>query len=389
MTLMQPVHIVGAGIGGLTLARCLRYKGIQAVIFEKNPSPAYHNYGISLQPWTCRLLVKILGIDEKTFVRKVAVDGLRGGQGIAYADEHPLISTSQSETGLSPFRAHRGRLEALLREDLDEKVKWGYALQNIASHTASGTGHLLAFKDKESVNSRFVVDTLGVHSQIRRSLLPDLELNVLPYVVFRGTRRIEEVKFKDLYQERFGSGNIVEMKQADVLLQISINNYTPDDGGVDISLIYSRPARSNDALHRPGRITGESSNIADAFFDEVSNLGELEQPFQDAFDEKKVRSGRTLHWLMRDLLVPLEELKGLAERGVVVVGDAAHALPILGGDGACFAIRDAEALAEAVARGKCLGGLYEDLFSGWEEGVKKGRERLVDMHKSGKSACNL
>ncbi|KAK2628242.1 hypothetical protein QTJ16_002888 [Diplocarpon rosae] len=388
MTLMQPVHIVGAGIGGLTLARCLRNRGIQAVIFEKNPSPAYHNYGISLQPGTYQLLVKILGIDEKTFARKVAVDGLRGGQGIANA-EHAAISTLASETGLSPFRAHRGRLEALLREDLNEKVKWGYALQSISPDTASGTGHLLSFKEKESVSSRFVVDTLGVHSQIRRSLLPDLELHVLPYVVFRGTRRIEEGKFKDLYQERFGRGNIVETKQADVLLQISINNYTPDDGGVDISLIYSRPARPNDALHRPGRITGESSKISEAFFDEVSNLGELEQPFKDAFDEKKVRSGRTLHWLMRDLLVPLEELRGLAERGVVVVGDAAHALPILGGDGACFAIRDAAALAEAIAHGKCLGGLYEDLFSGWEEGVKKGRERLLDMHKFGKSASNL
>jgi hypothetical protein len=31
------IHIIGAGIGGLTLAKCLKNKGVQAIVFEKEP----------------------------------------------------------------------------------------------------------------------------------------------------------------------------------------------------------------------------------------------------------------------------------------------------------------------------------------------------------------
>jgi hypothetical protein len=61
------IHVIGAGIEGLTLARCPKNKGIQAIVFEKNPSPAQHSYCISLQTKTCQELMRVLRIDEPTF----------------------------------------------------------------------------------------------------------------------------------------------------------------------------------------------------------------------------------------------------------------------------------------------------------------------------------
>ena len=77
---MKPIHIIGAGVAGLTLARCLKNKGIAAIVFEKNPSAAHHNHGISLQPRAWKALLKMLQIDEGTFVKRVAVDGMINGK---------------------------------------------------------------------------------------------------------------------------------------------------------------------------------------------------------------------------------------------------------------------------------------------------------------------
>jgi 2-polyprenyl-6-methoxyphenol hydroxylase-like FAD-dependent oxidoreductase len=90
----------------------------------------------------------------------------------------------------------------------------------------------------------------------------------------------------------------------------------------------------------------ESGDISELFFAKVSTLLELEQPFKDAFDGEKVSGDRILHWFMRDILVSLGDLKSLAEKGIIVIGDAAHAAPILGGEGANSAVADVVELAK-------------------------------------------
>ncbi|KAK0119170.1 hypothetical protein ONS95_008028 [Cadophora gregata] len=391
MTLAQPIHIIGAGIGGLTLARCFKHRGVQSIIFDKSPSPALHNYGVSLQPWATKLLINVLNVDESSFARRVAVDGLRGGTGKVYPS---LVSGLGSGKGHAELlRAHQGRLEEVLREELD--IKWGHALEGVE---ANGTGHTLTFKDKEKVHCDIVVDASGVHSQIRKSLLPHVQLNVLPYVVFRGSRRVERAAFKETYESYFKDGNIIETKQDETLLQIAINDYQQISGAVDISYIYSRPShtKSEDPLHQPDRLPIQASDISEEFFAEISRLQDLEQPFKDAFDEGNVRKGRTLHWLMRDVLVKREELERLANqgRGVLLIGDAAHALPVLGGEGACFAIRDAVELAGFVGEG--LGepgeavvdaeGFYGSIYTDWEDAVRIGEQRLREMHLERRSS---
>jgi 2-polyprenyl-6-methoxyphenol hydroxylase-like FAD-dependent oxidoreductase len=335
---MKPIHIIGAGIAGLALARCLKNKGIAAVVFEKNPSAAHHNYGISLQPRDWKALLKVLQIDEGTFVKRVAVDGMINGKGLVHPNDKEKAGNEKDR--VTPLRAHRGNLESLLREDVD--VKWGHVLQDISSQ---GSEHILNFRGDEKVESAFVVDTSGVHSTIRKSLLPNSQLNVLPYVVFRGTRRLDQDTFRENYAPYFENGNVIERNKGDILLQIWINSHQQDTGAVNISCVYSRPAHANDPLHRPGRGLDESVDIPSAFFTEVCQLSGLEQPFEETFNGEAILDNRTLYWLMRNILIPLPELKRLGEKGMSLIGDSAHALPILGGEGASFAVSDAVELA--------------------------------------------
>jgi 2-polyprenyl-6-methoxyphenol hydroxylase-like FAD-dependent oxidoreductase len=372
------IHIIGAGIGGLTLAKCLKNKGIQAIVFEKNLSPAQHSYGISLQSKTCQALMKVLGIDEPTFWKRVAVDGLIGGRGIIMSKD---MREAAAERGV---RTHRGRVEGLLRESLD--IRWGHVLENVSS---SGAKHVLKFKGKDDIRSDFLVDTSGAHSPIRRSLSPGVQHTILPYVVFRGTRHVDGSTFKELYKPKFEGGSIIEMRDGNTLLQISINDVRERGYGVNISYIHSRRARQDDQLHRPERTLQASSDISELFFAEVSTLPELEQPFKDAFDGEKIRGDRILHWLMRDILVPLGDLKSLAEKGVIVIGDAAHATPILGGQGANSAIADAVELAEWIlSQGfEDISGFYDNIYGEWGSAVKESEERLMLMNSFSRRSC--
>ncbi|KAH8814054.1 hypothetical protein F5882DRAFT_485456 [Hyaloscypha sp. PMI_1271] len=348
---LPTIHIIGAGIGGLTLARCLKNKGIQAILIEKSPSPARHHYGISLQPRTCEALLKVLGMDESTFW---------GGS----------VSSSSWTIGSCP------------RESLD--VRWGHVLGDIEIR---GAELALSFKEKDEVRSTFLVDTSGVHSAIRKALLPDAQLNILPYVVFRGTRHIDPT-FKKIYEPRFEGGNVLEIRKGDALLQILINDRGKNEVGVDISYIYSRPAHQDDQLHQPARELQQAADFSELFFSEASKLQELEDPIKDTFDVDKMRGDRILHWLMRDILVPSDDLKSFAERGIVLIGDAAHATPILGGGGANSALADAVELAEWIAsRGlEDVGGFYEKRYGEWELEVKGSEERLVEMHSDSRSS---
>ena len=344
MATQQPVHIIEAGIAGLTLGRCLKDKGIPAILFERGDSSPRHNYCISLLPWAYQPHLQALNMHESTFRQRLAVNSSNGGIGLVTREGYGRALNSKAF--ISSFRAHCGRLETLLGEGLD--IKWRHTLQDI-SRTESGIS--LDFKvpsqDHKRVQSTLIVDTTAVHSNVRKSLLPTSQRNILLYVVFRGTRKIERQAFEELYEPYFKKRSIIETRIGEVLLQIPINDYNQDHDRVAISYIYSRAARPDDPLHRPERDSFRASDIPE-FFAEVSEHG-LEPPFKGAFDVKKMESDRILHWLVRSLLVSLPELNRYSGLGVLMLGNSAHATPILGGEGANWAIKDGIELADHIA----------------------------------------
>jgi len=169
---------------------------------------------------------------------------------------------------------------------------------------------------------------------------------------------------------------------------LSLSIFDKTEENISISWIYSRPAHgSSDALHRPGRTTGDAKETPEEFLKEVESLSSLPQPFSEVFDPAKLRKDRILHWLMRTAEIPSNELVNLAKQDVILLGDAAHAEPILGGEGANNAIMDAIELADAIAKGDDLGSWIESRAAEWAKGVDESRSRIAQMH--GAKAANL
>lgn len=368
----KPVTIIGAGLAGLTLGRCLKHKGIPAVVFDCVASLPYHNHGITLHPSTYQPLLSILQMEESVFREQLAVDVQQDGiANISSVRIRPEISNDS-------FRCHRGRLERLLQKE--QSIKYKHTLQNLEIHPQSQK-IIAVFQNGERIESQYLIGCDGAHSLIRQILAPSIKLKVLPYAVFHGKRHLLHTEYSEMMGLKAYEHVQFQTLKGNIRLEISMSNRTAS--GVDVSYTFSRPAKDvDDPLYRPDRCIAAAKDIPEAFYQEVEGLRDLDGPFAGIFDGEKVRGDRMLHWLMRSVMPVLDEAHKLVSQGVMLIGDAAHAMPILGGEGANVAIQDAMELAENIS----LSG-WEDMksFSSsnvrtWKQCVADSEQRLMKMH---------
>ncbi|KAL9106332.1 MAG: hypothetical protein Q9187_008570 [Circinaria calcarea] len=373
-----PITIVGAGLAGLTLGRSLAQKGIQAVIYERASSSPRYNHGITLHPSTYQPLLRILQLDENTFHEKVAVDAQQGGEG--HLSSTHLVTHSSYED--SSIRCHRGKLELLLREGQD--IQWDHTLKEFETFPQS-RGVTASFQNGTRIDSHYLVGCDGAHSMTRQILATTMKLKVLPYVVFNGKRHYSRAEYQERLAPHLKDSVLIQMRKGNVLLGIALDEHTVSNHTV--SYTYSRPARDgNDPLHKPDRATIGATDIPQEVFEELEALKDIDEPFADVFNAKNVRNDRLLHWLMRSLMPDREEAQKLAGQGVILVGDAVHAMPILGGEGANVAIMDGIKLAEHIAgRGlEDMESFSSSRFETWKKAVTSSERRLDEMHTAPK-----
>ncbi|QDS76138.1 hypothetical protein FKW77_007053 [Venturia effusa] len=370
----QPITIIGAGIGGRVLGQALKRKNIPATIYEKSPAPRY-SYGITIQAPVWRRLRQLLQADDIAFRGRITVDAPEG---------FGLVSIHRATD--FAVRVHRQKFEELLGEGLD--IRYDHELKSI--DTSQSLPEIM-FANGQKVSGSAVVAFDGVHSPIRKALLPDIKPKVLPYVVINGKRRVEKATYDKLYDPAILRGNLISTRRGDTALQISVNESKRADL-VSISFVYSRPARTGngDPLYNPTRSTNEAKTIPEAFFEEIATMTDLDQPYADVFDVDTLKENKTLiSWLMRTVSPPIDELKELGKKGVLFAGDAVHAHPIIGGNGANEAITDgidlAEVLSEKVVSSETLNSFYEKKGLSWDQHVSDSEENIEKMH-TGRSA---
>ena len=305
-------NIIGAGIGGLTLAVALKRKGIPFQVFEQAEEMKAAGAGIILGNNAMQVYEK-LDLANELLQKGNRISKLS----LTQSDLSPLstidLSDYEKQTGLANLAIHRGDLQTLLLSKLDGgDLNTNKKLIDLEI----GEQPILNFQDGSNATSDYVIGADGINSIVRKSITEQNTIRSAKQICWRGLAefRLNE-KDKTHFREawgtgcRFGFGQINE-RQVYWFALLNIKERLSEHEGV------------------------EWKNRFKVFTPVVSEL-------IHATPDNKIHVAE---------ITDLKPIKKWYQNQICLIGDAAHAMTPNMGQGAGQSIEDAYVLANCLEK---------------------------------------
>lgn len=167
------VIILGAGIGGLTLALSLHQAGIACRVYEAVPELKPLGVGVNLLPHAVRELSELGLLPDLDRV------GVRTKESIFFTEHGQLIfrEAAGEHAGYDwpQYSIHRGDLQTVLLDKVLERLGPDSVVCNhrCTGATQDAQGVTVHFADAPSVRGAVAVGCDGIHSALRKQFYPD------------------------------------------------------------------------------------------------------------------------------------------------------------------------------------------------------------------------
>ncbi|GAA5100095.1 FAD-dependent oxidoreductase [Nocardia iowensis] len=320
-----PVTIIGAGLGGLTLARVLHLHGIPATIYEAEASADTRTQGgqLDMHEYNGQLALEAAGLTDQ--FRAIIH---QGGEATRVLDQHATVLLDEPDdgTGGRP-EVLRGDLRRILLDSLpDDTIRWGHKVTGVAG---IGEGrHELRFANGTTVTTSLLVGADGAWSRVR-PLLSDAQPTYIG-TTFVETYLYDVDERHPAAAELVGAGSmsaiapgkgILVHREAHGVLHAYIALSKPQEWFADLDV--------TDAVTTYERVAAQFDGWAP----------ELTALITDADAEPVLRPVNIL---------PIDH-RWDRVAGLTLLGDAAHLMSPFAGEGANLAMFDGAELGRALA----------------------------------------
>ncbi|AUA13169.1 FAD-dependent monooxygenase [Streptomyces sp. SID8382] len=318
------VTIIGAGLGGLTLARVLHVHGIPATVYEADSSPMARAQGgmLDIHDYNGQLALDAAGLMDE--FRGLILEG-RQAIRILGRDGAVLFDQPDDGTGGRP-EVQRGELRRILLESLPaDTVRWGHKVSGVRS--LGGGRHEVTFADGGTVVTSLLVGADGAWSRVR-PLLSDATPE------YAGTSSVETYLFDadtrhPASAKAVGGGSMFALAPGKGILA-----HRESGGTLHTYVALSRPQDWFAAID---------------FMDSAAAIARIAREFDGWAPELTalITDGETAPVPRPYNALPVEH-RWERVPGVTLLGDAAH-LAIPNGEGANLAMLDGAELGKAIA----------------------------------------
>ena len=327
------IAIVGAGIGGLSLALALHRQGVPSEVYETVPEVREIGVGITLLPHAMRELA-LFGLQPQ--LEAGGIENLesvffnRYGQFIYREPRGRHAGYDVPEIGIHRGKLHRALYEAALERLGPDRVHLGHRCIGVEQDDAGATALFQSSKGEPlaPVRADVVIACDGVNSAVRRQFYPDEQLAFGGINTWRGVTVHPPILTGKSYL-RIGSVETGKL----VIYPIADNV----DGQGNQLINWTAEIRQAGAAMNDWNKPGEAADF----------IGFYEDWRFDWLDVPALLRGA--HEILEYPMVDKDPVPRWTFGRVTLLGDAAHPMYPRGSNGAAQTIIDAKILAGLLA----------------------------------------